>query len=150
MANSYISAYFHYVFSTKHRQPLIRPEFQKELWAYMGGIARKNNMKTISVGGTNDHIHILLSLPSTVTISKAIQLIKGNSSKWINESFENSKPFAWQKGYGAFSINVSILDATLRYIENQPKHHNHVSFQEEYISFLKKHKIEYDERYVWD
>ena len=150
MANSYISLYIHYVFSTKERQPLLVPEIQDRVWAYMGGVARKNKMKALAVGGTKDHVHILLSLPATISVSKAIQLIKGASSKWINDTFDKTKKFSWQRGYGAFSVNVSILKETVLYIERQEAHHKHKSFQDEYVNFLKKHGIDYDERYVWD
>jgi REP element-mobilizing transposase RayT len=150
MANSYISLYIHYVFSTKERQPLLTPEIQERVWSYMGGIARKNKMKALSVGGTKDHVHLLMSLPATVSVSKAVQLIKGGSSRWIRDQIENMENFSWQTGYGAFSINVSIVRETILYIERQEEHHKFKSFQEEYIEFLKKHGIDYDERYVWD
>jgi len=150
MANSYISLYIHYVFSTKERQPLLLPEIQDRVWAYMGGIARKNKMKALSIGGTRDHVHLLVSLPAVISVSKAIQLIKGGSSKWINDTFDKTQKFAWQSGYGAFSINVSILKETVHYIERQEEHHKYRSFQDEYIEFLKKHGIDYDERYVWN
>ena len=149
MGNSYISLYIHYIFSTKQRLPLIVPEIQDRLWPYMGGIARENDMKTLAVGGMPDHIHILLSLPGTISISKAIQIIKGNSSKWITETFQTSSHFSWQKGYGAFSINISILQDTIRYIQKQAVHHRHKSFREEYLDFLKKNEVPYDERYIW-
>ena len=93
--------------------------------------------------------HMLLSLPATISVSKTIQLVKGGSSKWINQTFDHTKNFSWQEGYGAFSINVSIIKDTIRYIERQAEHHRHKSFQEEYLEFLNKHGIEYDERYVW-
>ncbi len=93
---------------------------------------------------------MLLSLPATISISKAIQLIKGNSSKWIHETFEHVREFSWQEGYGAFSVNVSIVKETIRYIETQAEHHQRRSFKDEYIEFLKKHGIDYDERYVWE
>ncbi len=149
MANSYISLYVHAVFSTKKRLPLISEKIRDRLWAYMGGVARENNMKVLTIGGIENHVHLLLSLPATITIAKAVQLIKGSSSKWIHETFDNTNYFAWQEGYGAFSVNVSLVETTSRYIENQAEHHRHVSFEEEYIKFLKKHGIEYDERYVW-
>jgi putative transposase len=149
MANSYISIYVHYVFSTKNRLPLIRPDMQERLWSYMGGIARNNHMKAFAVGGMEDHAHVLVSLPSTLTVSKAIQIIKGNSSKWINENFNQAEKFSWQEGYGAFSVNVSILKDSIRYIENQKKHHQKSSYKDEYIDFLKKHCIGYDEQYIW-
>ena len=117
--------------------------------AYMVGIARQNNLKALAVGGMPDHIHLVLSLPATISISKAIQIIKGNSAKWINENFDTPGHFSWQKGYGAFSINISILQNTIRYIQNQAEHHRHKSFKEEYLDFLKKNEVVYDERYVW-
>ncbi len=149
MANSYISLYMHVVFSTKSRQPLISFDVQNRLWAYMGGIARENQMKALSVGGTSDHVHILLSLPATLPVAKAVQLIKGGASKWVHETFRHLQQFAWQEGYGAFSVNVSLLEETMRYINNQPEHHKRKTFQEEYIEFLKRHGIDFDERYVW-
>ena len=149
MANSYISLYIHVVFSTKGRQPLIVPDIQNRLWAYMGGIARENQMKALSVGGMNDHAHILLSLPATLPVAKAVQLIKGGASKWVHDTFPHLRQFAWQEGYGAFSVNVSLLEETMRYIESQAEHHKRKTFQEEYIEFLKRHGIGYDERYVW-
>ena len=149
MGNSYISLYIHYIFSTKHRLPLIVPEIQDRLWPYIVGIAGKNSMKALAVGGMSDHIHVLLSLPATISISKAIQIIKGNSSKWITETFQTSSRFSWQRGYGAFSINISILQDTIRYIQNQAVHHSHKSFKDEYLDFLKKYEIPYDERYIW-
>src|SRR4030066_1287802 len=99
MTNSYISLYVHIVFSTKERQDMITPDLQNRLWAYMGGIARENNMKALSIGGMQDHVHVLLSLPATLPVSKAVQLIKGGSSKWIHDTFAGLRKFAWQEGY---------------------------------------------------
>ena len=115
----------------------------------MSGIARENNMKTLSVGGTSDHVHILLDLPSTMSVAKAIQLIKGGSSRWISETFPTLSKFAWQEGYGAFSIGVSGIESTIAYIQSQEEHHRARTFEEEFLAFLEKHKIAYDERYVW-
>jgi REP element-mobilizing transposase RayT len=139
----------HYVFSTKDRSKIITPELKERLWPYMGGVARDNNMKALAVGGTADHIHILLSIPSTTPIAKAIQLIKGNSSKWISDTFPGLRNFAWQEGYGAFSISVSGIDETIAYIQSQDEHHRKRTFQEEFLAFLRKHNIAYDERYIW-
>lgn len=150
MANSYISCHVHYIFSTKQRQRLIAPEIRPRLWAYFGGIARENKMKAVAVGGTDDHVHILLSLPATITLAKAAQLVKGGSSLWIHETFPNQRNLAWQEGYGAFTVSVSQLDKTIAYINNQEAHHRKKTFQEEYLEFLKKHGVEYDERYLWD
>ena len=149
MANSYISLYVHVVFSTKGRQGMITPDVRNRLWAYMGGIARENQMKALSVGGIADHVHVLLSLPATLPVAKAVQLIKGGSSKWVHDTFAGLRKFSWQEGYGAFSVNVSLLEETIRYIESQGEHHKRKTFQEEYIEFLRRHGIDYDERYIW-
>ena len=149
MANTYTSLYIHCIFSTKHRLPLIIPEIQDRLWPYLVGIARQNNMKALAVGGIPDHIHMLLSLPATLAVSKGIQIIKGNSSKWMNDTFTVSSPFSWQKGYGAFSVSTSMLQTMIRYINNQGEHHRRTSFKEEYVDFLKKNRVDYDERYLW-
>src|SRR5438045_1649744 len=103
MAHSYTSSLYHCVFSTKDRRPLITPPLQERLWPYLGGVARENKFKAICVGGVEDHVHLLLSLPSTLAIAKAIQLVKGGSSKWIHDNFPDMRQFAWQEGYGAFS-----------------------------------------------
>jgi REP element-mobilizing transposase RayT len=146
---SYISSYFHCVFSTKERRRLIAPELRDRLWPFLGGIARQNQMKAIEIGGVEDHVHILLSLPSTMAISKALQLMKGGSSKWVHETFPEHRLFAWQEEYGAFSVSVSQLDKTIEYIQGQEVHHRKMTFQEEFLALLKKHRIEYDERYLW-
>lgn len=147
---SYISSYYDCVFSTKERRRLITAELRERLWPFLGGIARQNKMKALEIGGVEDHVHILLSLPSTVPVSKAVQLIKGGSSKWIHENFPEHRLFAWQEKYGAFSVSVSLLDSILGYIRDQEKHHRKMTFQEEFLALLKKHRIEFDERFLWD
>jgi putative transposase len=107
MGHTYVSNLVHYVFSTKHRQKLITPQLEVRLWPYRGGIARENGMKAICIGGTEDHIHMLLSLPATISIAKTVQLIKGGSSKWVHDEFRQHRDFGWQEGYGAFTIGVS-------------------------------------------
>ena len=147
---SYISSYFHCVFSTKERRRLITPALAQRLWPFMGGIARQHKIKAIEIGGVEDHVHLLLSLPSTIAIAKALQLIKGGSSKWVHETFPEHRLFGWQEKYGAFSVSVSQLDNIVRYIQGQEAHHRKMTFQEEFVALLKKHRIEYDERYLWD
>ena len=149
MAHTYTSQLLHCVFSTKNRLPSIEPSWRPRLHAYLGGIARENDMTAVMVGGVADHVHILLRLPSTIALSKAMQLIKGGSSVWVHETFPHLQGFAWQEGYGAFSIGISQFDATVAYIANQEEHHRAVSFQEEYRAFLKRHGIEDEERFIW-
>jgi putative transposase len=141
MSDSYTSLLFHIVFSTHERKPLIAAPLQKKLWPYMGGIARDYKMKALAVGGIADHVHLLLSLPSTLAIAKAVQIIKANSSKWINEH-PGQRSFAWQKSYGAFSIGVSQIETTVKYILNQEQHHAKMNFDEELGKILKRHGIE--------
>jgi REP element-mobilizing transposase RayT len=146
---SYVSSYFHCVFSTKERRPLIQPNLQERLWRFLGGIARNNNMKAVEIGGMPDHVHILLSIPSTLSISKAMQLIKGGSSKWVHGTFPEFWRFQWQIKYGAFGASVSQLDKIIECIQGQAEHHRKVSFQEEFLALLRRHRIDYDERYLW-
>ena len=125
---SYVSSYFHCIFSTKERHRLITPELRERLWPFMSGIARQNKMKEVEIGGVEDHVHLLLSLPSTLPVSKALQLIKGGSSKWIHETFPEHRLFAWQEEYGAFTVSVSQLDKTIAYIKGQKEHHRRTTF----------------------
>src|SRR5436190_20952579 len=142
--HSFVSCLMHCVFSTKERRRLITPEIQKRLYPYLGGIARENKMKALSIGGIEDHVHALLSIPSTLLIAKSVQLLKGNSSKRIHETFPNQHLFEWQEGYGAFSIAVSGVEDTIRYIQSQKEHHQAHFFKEELITFLDKHGIPYE------
>lgn len=139
----------HCVFSTKERRRLIDTELQTRLWPFVGGIARENGMKALAVGGVEDHAHVLLSLPATMPVAKAVQLIKGGSSKWVHETFPERRDFAWQEGYGAFSVSISHVEETVAYIGRQAEHHRRARFEDEFRRFLRKHRIEFDERYVW-
>jgi putative transposase len=149
VSHSYVSALYHCVFSTKERHKTITEEFQERLWRYMGGIARENQMRMLTIGGVEDHVHLLLSLPSALSIAKAMQLIKGGTSKWVHDTFPQHKNFEWQEGYGAFTVGISQVVDTKKYITNQREHHRAKSFQEEFIAILEKHGIEYDPRYIW-
>lgn len=148
--HSFTSCHLHCVFSTKERRKGITPELQQRLWPYLGGIARENQMKAVAIGGVEDHVHALISIPATLSISKAVQLLKGNSSKWIHETFPEHYDFGWQEGYGAFSIGVSGITDTVAYIHGQAEHHRTKTFKEEFVAFLKKHDMEYDEATLWD
>lgn len=149
MAHTFSYCLVHYVFSTKNRTGLLSEDVRERLWPYIGGIARTNDIKALAVGGTEDHVHVLVSLPKTISISKGAQLLKGGSSKWIHETFPTLRSFAWQAGYGAFTIGRSGVDATVAYIRNQQEHHRTSTFEEEFIAFLEKHEIEFDPRYVF-
>ena len=149
MGHTYLSHMLHIIFSVKERRRLLTKETRERLFAYMIGIARKNDMKILAVGGVEDHVHLLVSMPSSISLAEAAQRIKGVSSRWIHETFPALQGFAWQEGYAAFSVSLSRMDRTVKYILGQEEHHKKVSFQEEFIAFLKAHKIEYDERYVW-
>jgi putative transposase len=149
MANSYTSLFAHIIFSTHNREPLLKSALRERLFAYMGGIARENKIKAISIGGVMDHVHMLILIPASIPVAKAIQLVKGGSSKWLHENITLMKNFAWQEGYGAFSISASQVPEVVSYIAGQEEHHRIKSFQEEYLSFLKEYNVEYDERYVW-
>jgi putative transposase len=141
MPHRHVSCLVHLVFSTSGRQPTIREQMRDRLHAYLGGIARENAMVAIAVGGVADHVHLLLSLPSTVSIAKAVQLLKSGSSKWIHENFPQSRGFSWQQGYGAFSVSISQQAKTVAYIHAQAKHHERVSPAEEFRKFLMAHAI---------
>ncbi len=114
----------------------------------MGGVARKREMKALGIGGTDDHVHLLLSLPSSLPIAKAMREIKSESSRWLCQECGQAG-FEWQGGYGAFSIGWAQVEATLAYIARQQEHHRKHDFHAEFVAFLKKHRIEYDPRYVW-
>ena len=146
MAHTYVSELIHCVFSTKQRRNLIPAAVQSDLWAFIGGVARKNGFKAIIVGGTENHVHMLLSLPATLTLAKAMQLVKGASSHWMNETFKTE--FSWQEGYGAFTIGMSQKSDTIAYIKSQAEHHRKHNFEEEFLAFLKKNGLEYDLQHV--
>jgi putative transposase len=141
MSHSYVCCLVHVVFATDERRPVIRDEMKERLHSYLGGIARENGISVLAVGGTADHVHLLISVPRTISITKAIQLLKSGSSKWIHDNFPESKNFAWQEGYGAFSIGVSQIPTTVRYIQSQAEHHKRVSFADELKKFLAVHGI---------
>ena len=148
--HSFVSCHMHVVFSTKERRRVITADIQSRLWPYLGGIVRENKMKALAVGGIEDHVHLLVTIPSTLAIAGAVQLLKGNASEWLNETFPQMGWCGWQEGYGAFSIGVSGVEDTVAYIQRQAEHHRTRTFQEELIAFLTKHGIDYDETTLWD
>ena|SRR5215475_6561899 len=149
MANTYTSLFYHVVFSTKNRIEFIRPDIEERVWAYIGGVARQHKMTAIQVGGVEDHIHALVIAPPTLAPYEIAKFLKGDSSKWIHEAFPDLHNFGWQDGYGAFTVSKSNVPSVVSYIQNQRAHHQTQTFQEEYLEFLKKHGVQYDERYLW-
>lgn len=149
MANTYSQCYNHIVFTTKNRVNLIDPQIEQRVWAYIGGIARKHGVAALKVGGIDNHIHMLTSSPPSMAPSKIAQFIKGDSSFWIKREFPALGNFAWQDGFGVFSVSKSHVSRVVEYIKNQREHHQRQTFEEEYIELLKLHEIEYDERYLF-
>ncbi|MBM2841621.1 MAG: transposase IS200-family protein [Bacteroidetes bacterium] len=137
------------MFSTKNREPFIGHDIEDRIWSYIGGIARENGMTALCIRGFPDHIHILSTITKTMTVSQALQFLKGGSSKWIHETLPRTIPFAWQDGYAAFTVSESDIPRIIEYIKRQREHHRKRSFQEEYLEFLREHHIEFDEKYVW-
>jgi putative transposase len=150
MPQSLVKNYMHIVFSTKLREPLIYPAIEPELHSYLGGICNELECQPIKIGGYTDHVHILCLLSKKIALMKLLEEVKSHSSKWIKTKDERLRKFYWQDGYGAFSVNPSEIDVVKTYIENQYEHHKKKTFQDEYRAFLKKYKVDYDERYVWD
>jgi putative transposase len=150
MAQSLAKIILHLVFSTKNRDRWIKNCIQPELFAYLAGICRKLGSNAYRVGGTEDHIHIACTLPRTLTVSKLLEEIKKSSSVWLKKQDDKFRSFAWQAGYGAFSLGESQLPLLMRYIDNQREHHSLCSFQEEFIDLLNRYEIKYDEKYLWD
>jgi putative transposase len=148
MSHTYSSNRVHIIFSTKNRVKSISEELQPKLWAYMAGIAHNQGFETIIVGGIEDHAHALVILPPILPLAKAVQFLKGSSSKWINDNRATGSRFAWQEGYGAFSVSSSQSAEVVRYIKEQKAHHARKSFAEEFVAFLKKYGVEYDPAYV--
>jgi putative transposase len=141
VSHSYVQDIVHLVFSTKERRKLIPAEFRPALWAYVAGICKKNEIFVHAVGGMDDHIHSLIQIPATLTLAKAVLVIK-----WTHE---RGQKVEWQEGYGAFSVSASNLPAVERYVRNQAAHHRKMSFEEEFAALLKKHGVEFDARYVF-
>lgn len=149
MANTYTQIHIQFVFAVKHRDGLIHSSFKTELYQYISGIIKYHNHKLLAINGMPDHIHILIGMRPTQSISDLLQDIKGNSSKWINEKNFLKVKFEWQEGYGAFSYSKSKVNRVIDYIKNQEQHHTNKTFLEEYLEFLKTFEVEYDTRYIF-
>ena len=150
MANTYTQIYIMFVFSVKNRQNLIVEKYEPEIHKYISSIVKAHSQKLICINGTNDHLHILVSIKPNISISDLMKEVKANSSKWINEKKWFEEKFFWQKGFGAFSYSQSQLNNVINYINNQKEHHKSVSFKEEYKKLLNSFNINYNETYVFD
>ena len=150
MASTLTKVLLHITFSTKLRTPLVLPAIEADLFAYIGGICRRMQSPLLDMGGTMDHVHMLVSLGKTVALSELLLNIKRDSSKWAKEKDPSLDAFAWQDGYFAFSIGQSGVDALRTYIAHQKEHHKTVDFKDEVRALLRKYNMEWDERYVWD
>ena len=150
MGQSLVKNYLRLIFSTEHRESLIDKAIQPELHSYLGGICNDLECYPVKIGGHFDHVHILCMLSKKIALMKLLEEVKSHSSKWMKTKGEGLNNFYWQDGYGAFSVNPSQIILVSDYISNQDTHHQKKSFQDEYRVFLKKYKVEYDERYVWD
>jgi REP element-mobilizing transposase RayT len=150
MAQSLSKNLLHLVFSTKNRERLIHDDLRSDLHAYMATVLKNMECPALIINSVEDHVHILYILHRTVALSSAVGELKSSSSKWLKTLSDQLAAFAWQAGFGAFSVSESNVAAVRQYIENQKEHHRKVSFQNELRSFLSKHRLEYDERYLWD
>jgi len=148
MSQSYVQFYTHIVFHTKNNMKFIREEIEDELYSYMGGILRNYKSIPIQIGGTSDHVHMLCTLPKTMTPADLVEEVKKSSSKWIKTKGPRYSNFYWQDGYGGFSVGWSQVDTVKNYIRNQKQHHRKVQFIDEYKSLLDEYGISYEERYL--
>lgn len=149
MANSYTQIHIQYVFVVKFRDGLIHPKWKEELFKYISGIIKFHNHKLLAINGVENHIHVLVGMKPTQTISELAQVIKANSSKWINETKMERFRFEWQAGFGAFSYSKWDVEKIINYIHNQEEHHKKKTFKEEYLKFLEDFEIDFDEKYIF-
>lgn len=125
-------------------------DIKDRLYSYIRGILNEHDAMLIAIGGTTDHLHLLIELPAPLPLSDSMRFVKTNSSKWIHETFPQHNSFGWQSGYAAFSVSCSAVEEVCRYIDHQEEHHRSKTFEEEIVDFLQRHKIKYDDRYLWD
>ena len=147
MSQSLVSNRVHIIFSTEARKTLITADAKDALWRYIMGIGKNLDLPILAVGGMPDHVHLLVAIPPNKTISETIQKLKANSSRWMKSRVPG---FAWQRGYAAFSVSTSSVDATVEYIRNQERHHARRDFKRELLDFLVRNRVEYDECYIFD
>lgn len=149
MAHTFHKHYYHLVWSTKERRPLILDEYKDRIFEFLGGSLRTLDCISLQAGGVNDHVHILAGIPPRLAVADVVKDIKVASSKWINATLPQSKGFSWQEGYGSFTVSKSQQEAVARYIQTQEEHHKGKSFKDEFIELLDLHEVEYDKNYLW-
>ena len=147
MSHTFYKHHFHIVFSTKHRQKLITKQLQPKLWAYMVGICRNVGILAIAIGGIEDHVHALVEHKPEMTVPKAVNLLISNSSRWMKQ---DGIKFAWQEGYASFAVSASNVSTVKRYVLNQEAHHRKMTYEDELLTLLRKHGIEFDPKNVFD
>ncbi len=150
MANTYSQITIHIVFAVKYRENLLKTKHKKELYKYISGIIKNKNQKLLAINGASDHVHILIGMSPSITLSDLVRDIKNNSSKFINDKKWILGKFQWQEGYGAFSYSRSQRPEIINYINNQEEHHKKASFREEYLNILKKFDVEYNDEYLFE
>lgn len=149
MAHTFTNLLTHIVFSTSERRPLLVDEVRSDMHAYLGGILRELSGMALAIGGTKDHVHLLVRFPADRPIADCVRVLKANSSRWVKERWPEHRLFSWQRGYGAFSVSESNRIAVARYIADQMRHHYRLTFQDEFLALLKRHQVEFEERYLW-
>lgn len=149
MPQSFTCLHYHVIFSTKNREPAITPALRDRLYDYLGGIVRSEGGVLIAAGGVADHVHLLARLRQEPSVADMIRAVKANSSKWVADEFPDLRWPGWQTGYGAFAVSYSQLDDVKKYLAKQERHHRRRTFQDEYREFLRRHDIEFDEKYLW-
>ncbi len=150
MANTYSQIYIQVVSAVHGRENLISSEWKDELYKYITGIVKNNGQKLLAINGVSDHVHILLNIKPNIALSDLVRDVKANSSRFINEKKFVKDKFNWQEGFGAFSYSISQLDDVIKYIENQEVHHGETTFKDEYLTFLKRFDVEFDEKYIFE
>jgi len=148
MTHSYRAHCFHLIWSTKKRRPLITPNIQARLYPYLGSIILNHGGHLLEIGGMPDHVHLLIELSNLDKFSSLLRDLKASSSGWIHKNFSDLSDFAWQEGYASFAVSYSLLDQVKAYIQNQARHHQKMTFDDEYKKFLNVHKIKFDDRFV--
>ena len=149
MAQSHSAMLAHLIFSTKNRDPVLRSDIRSELFRYFAGILKSESSTAHAIGGVEDHVHLLVTLPRTMTMASMVESLKTSSSKWLKTKADFLRTFAWQQGYAAFSVSRSQMYPVCKYIRSQEEHHGQMGFQDEMRTVLSKHELQFDERYLW-